>query len=192
MIISFSRRIAMLFYFILTISLCCSLAILPKSKQSPLQHTSQRRRIVPQNNNNNNNNNNDNVNIDQSVPSVLFSSSDNNNNDSSNDSIVDAINHDKDTTIQNTSTKSSITTTTVEDEKLSIWPQNDELDKRMMKIALPCIANFAINPLIGAVDLFWVNRMGSALAVAGQAAGKSAFVLFYHVISCIQYEVSTS
>lgn len=141
----------MLFYFILTISLCCSysFAILPK--QSPLQHTSQRRRIVPQNNNDNNN-------INQLIPSTLFSSSDDNNNDSSNDSIVDAINHDKDTTIQNTSTKSSITTTTVEDEKLSIWPQNDELDKRMMKIALPCIANFAINPLIGAVDLFWVNR----------------------------------
>ena len=90
------------------------------------------------------------------VPSVLFSSSDDNNDGS--DSIVDAINQDKDTTIQNTSVKSSTSSATVEDEKLSIWPQNDELDKRMMKIALPCIANFAINPLIGAVDLFWVNR----------------------------------
>ena len=54
------------------------------------------------------------------------------------------------------------------DEVLSIWPRMDDLDKRMMKIALPCIANFAINPLIGAVDLFWVNRMGNALAVAGR------------------------
>ena len=145
MIISVSI-IAMLFYFILTISLCSSFAI----HNQPLQHTSQRRRIGISNNN-------DNINIDQSVPSVLFSSSDNNN-DSSNDSIVDALNQDNDTTIQNTSVKSSITTDAVEDEKLSIWPQNDELDKRMMKIALPCIANFAINPLIGAVDLFWVNR----------------------------------
>jgi len=151
MIISFSRRIAMLFYFILTISLCSSFAI----HNQPLQHTSQRRRIVLQNNN-------DNININQSVPSVLFSSSDDNNDSSDNgDNIVDAINHDKDITIKNTSAKSSSISSsvaTVEDEKLSIWPQNDELDKRMMKIALPCIANFAINPLIGAVDLFWVNR----------------------------------
>lgn len=124
----------MLFYFILTIALCNALAILPK--QSPLQHTSQRRRTLV-------------------VPSVLFASSDDNDNDDN--SIVNAINHDKDTTIQNTSAKSS-SISTVEDEKLSIWPQNDELDKRMMKIALPCIANFSINPLIGAVDLFWVNR----------------------------------
>lgn len=43
------------------------------------------------------------------------------------------------------------------DEILSIWPRMDDLDKRMIKIALPCIANFAINPLIGAVDLFWVR-----------------------------------
>ena len=139
MIIS-SSIIAMLFYSNLTIALCSSLAILPK--QSQLQHhTSQRRRIVSNK---------------LVVPSVLFSSSDDNNDGS--DSIFDAINQDKDTTIQNTSVKSSTSSATVEDEKLSIWPQNDELDKRMMKIALPCIANFAINPLIGAVDLFWVNR----------------------------------
>ena len=137
MIIS-SSIIAMLFYFILTISLCSSLAI---HKQPLLQHTSQRRRIGISNK--------------LVVPSALFSSSDDNNDSS--DNVVDAINQDKDITVQNTSAKSSISSATVE-EKLSIWPQNDELDKRMMKIALPCIANFAINPLIGAVDLFWVNR----------------------------------
>ena len=139
MIIS-SSIIAMLFYFILTISLCSSLAI---HKQPLLQHTSQRRRIGISNK--------------LVVPSALFSSSDDNN-DGNDNSIVDAINYGKDNTIQNTSAKSSISSATVKDEKLSIWPQNDELDKRMMKIALPCIANFAINPLIGAVDLFWVNR----------------------------------
>jgi hypothetical protein len=51
-----------------------------------------------------------------------------------------------------------------------VWPCFDELDSKLIKIALPVIANFAINPLIGAVDLFWINRMGNALAVAGQAA----------------------
>lgn len=49
------------------------------------------------------------------------------------------------------------------------------MDRRLIKIALPVIANFAINPLIGAVDLFWVNRMGNALAVAGQAAANQVF-----------------
>lgn len=56
-----------------------------------------------------------------------------------------------------------------------IWPCFDELDGRLIKIALPVIANFAINPLIGAVDLFWINRMGNALAVAGQAAANQVF-----------------
>jgi putative MATE family efflux protein len=56
-----------------------------------------------------------------------------------------------------------------------IWPCFDALDKRLITIALPVIANFAINPLIGAVDLFWVNRMGNALAVAGQAAANQVF-----------------
>lgn len=51
-----------------------------------------------------------------------------------------------------------------------MWPCMDALDQRLIKIALPVIANFAINPLIGAVDLFWVNRMGNALAVAGVSA----------------------
>lgn len=58
---------------------------------------------------------------------------------------------------------------------LSRWPSGDALDRRLIKVSLPVIANFAINPLIGAVDLFWVNRMGNALAVAGQAAANQVF-----------------
>jgi hypothetical protein len=56
-----------------------------------------------------------------------------------------------------------------------IWPCGDQLDQKLIKIALPCIANFAINPLVGAVDLFWINRMGNTLAVAGQAAANQIF-----------------
>jgi MatE len=56
-----------------------------------------------------------------------------------------------------------------------LWPCLDALDRRLIAIALPVIANFAIGPLIGAVDLFWVNRMGNALAVAGQAAANQVF-----------------
>ena len=55
------------------------------------------------------------------------------------------------------------------------WPCRDELDKQLVKIAVPCILNFAIAPLVGAVDLFWVNQMGNPLAVAGQAAANQVF-----------------
>lgn len=62
------------------------------------------------------------------------------------------------------------------------WPSFDAVDSRLIKIGLPCILNFAIVPLVGAVDLFWVNRMGNPLAVAGQSAANqvvnSAFWLF--------------
>ena len=68
-------------------------------------------------------------------------------------------------------------TSSSENDKKSprIWPCFDKMDKDLIKIALPVIGNFAINPLIGAVDLFWVNRMGNALAVAGQAAANQVF-----------------
>ena len=55
------------------------------------------------------------------------------------------------------------------------WPCFDTMDRKLISISLPVIANFAINPLIGAVDLFWVNRMGNALAVAGQSAANQVF-----------------
>eukprot|EP00934_Nitzschia_sp_Nitz4_P009391 Nitzschia sp. Nitz4//scaffold59_size112058//12611//14463//NITZ4_004098-RA/size112058-augustus-gene-0.89-mRNA-1//1//CDS//3329555090//9381//frame0 len=56
-----------------------------------------------------------------------------------------------------------------------IWPCMDDLDKRLIKVSLPVIGNYAIGPMIGAVDLFWVNRMGNVLAVAGQAAANQVF-----------------
>jgi len=58
---------------------------------------------------------------------------------------------------------------------VGVWPSMDALDKRLIKLSVPVIANFAISPLIGAVDLFWVNRMGIPLAVAGQAAANQVF-----------------
>jgi hypothetical protein len=55
------------------------------------------------------------------------------------------------------------------------WPCFDKLDKELIRISLPVIGNNAIGPMIGAVDLFWVNRMGNALAVAGQSAANQVF-----------------
>ena len=94
-----------------------------------------------------------------------------------------------DTTVQH----AAVTNNDADDtaEILSIWPRMDELDKRMIKIALPCIANFAINPLIGAVDLFWVNRMGNALAVAGQAAANQVFSSAFWIVSVLPSVTAT-
>ncbi|KAK1747948.1 ABC transporter [Skeletonema marinoi] len=106
--------------------------------------------------------------------------------------VVDAlIKDDEKPVLQNTSTKTTQTNTANKEEDISMWPQFDDLDKRMMKIALPCIANFAINPLIGAVDLFWVNRMGNALAVAGQAAANQVFSSAFWIVSVLPSVTAT-
>ena len=72
-----------------------------------------------------------------------------------------------------------------------IWPCWDELDVRLTKIALPVVANLAINPLIGAVDLFWVNRMGNVLAVAGQAAANQVFNSAFFVVTFLPSVTAT-
>lgn len=87
-----------------------------------------------------------------------------------NDTTSDSITTDDDTTPTVEVIIAPVTKT-----EISAWPCMDSLDKRLIKIALPCIANFAINPLVGAVDLFWINRMGNTLAVAGQAAANQIF-----------------
>ena len=108
------------------------------------------------------------------------------------DVIVHALSKDDgEPVLQNTSTKNTQTSTANNEEDISMWPQFDDLDKRMMKIALPCIANFAINPLIGAVDLFWVNRMGNALAVAGQAAANQVFSSAFWIVSVLPSVTAT-
>ena len=70
-------------------------------------------------------------------------------------------------------------------------PRIDEEEMKLLKISLPVIANFAINPLIGAVDLFWVNRMGNALAVAGQAAANQVFSSSFWFISFLPSVTAT-
>ncbi|KAL3908788.1 MAG: hypothetical protein SGARI_002907 [Bacillariaceae sp.] len=65
------------------------------------------------------------------------------------------------------------------------------MDKELIGISLPVIGNFAINPLIGAVDLFWVNRMGNALAVAGQAASNQVFSSAFWFVSFLPSVTAT-
>ena len=73
----------------------------------------------------------------------------------------------------------------------NLVPRIDEEEMKLLKISLPVIANFAINPLIGAVDLFWVNRMGNALAVAGQAAANQVFSSSFWFISFLPSVTAT-
>mmetsp|Transcript_23260 Transcript_23260/g.48833 ORF Transcript_23260/g.48833 Transcript_23260/m.48833 type:complete len:611 (+) Transcript_23260:183-2015(+) len=138
---------------------------------------------------------------------VMASSSQSQDVEGTNEAIIDAVTHNESprellsesTTSslpsegdEHTTTHAQITTEVKnEEEDISIWPQFDALDKRMIKIALPCIANFAINPLIGAVDLFWVNRMGNALAVAGQAAANQVFSSAFWVVSFLPSVTAT-
>jgi len=143
--------------------------------------------------------------IHSSVPSLLLASASSSESSepeseaSTDNDTINAVNNDKETTILNTSSSSHSNAKTTDatsnnnsaGEVLSIWPQMDELDKRMMKIALPCIANFAINPLVGAVDLFWVNRMGNALAVAGQSAANQVFSSAFWIVSVLPSVTAT-
>lgn len=62
-------------------------------------------------------------------------------------------------------------------------PKNDDLDKKIATLALPAIVNFAILPLVGAVDTAFVGRMGNALALAGQGAANQVFSSTFWVIS---------
>jgi multidrug resistance protein, MATE family len=72
-----------------------------------------------------------------------------------------------------------------------LWPCGDKMDKELVKISLPVIGNYAISPLIGAVDLFWVNRMGNALAVAGQAASNQVFSSAFWFVSFLPSVTAT-
>ena len=64
-------------------------------------------------------------------------------------------------------------------------PQNDALDKQLLGVALPSIANLAVIPVVGAVDTFWIGRMGDALALAGQGAANQCFFSTYFLIAFI-------
>ena len=64
-------------------------------------------------------------------------------------------------------------------------PGNDVLDKEILGVAVPSIANLAVIPLVGAVDTFWIGRMGDALALAGQGAANQCFFSMYFLIAFI-------
>eukprot|EP00529_Nitzschia_sp_RCC80_P012114 CAMPEP_0113487862 /NCGR_PEP_ID=MMETSP0014_2-20120614/25722_1 /TAXON_ID=2857 /ORGANISM="Nitzschia sp." /LENGTH=571 /DNA_ID=CAMNT_0000381561 /DNA_START=50 /DNA_END=1762 /DNA_ORIENTATION=+ /assembly_acc=CAM_ASM_000159 len=82
-------------------------------------------------------------------------------------------------------------TSASDDSAIGTWPCMDDMDKELIRISLPVIGNYAIGPLIGAVDLFWVNRMGNALAVAGQAAANQVFSSAFWFVSFLPSVTAT-
>ena len=40
-------------------------------------------------------------------------------------------------------------------------PRNDALDKVILGLFVPAVLNFLIIPLVGAVDVSWVGRLGT-------------------------------
>ena len=63
--------------------------------------------------------------------------------------------------------------------------RRDELDGEILGVALPSIANLAVIPVVGAVDTFWIGRMGNALALAGQGAANQVFFSTFFLIAFI-------
>jgi putative MATE family efflux protein len=58
--------------------------------------------------------------------------------------------------------------------------KKDELDRLVLKTAIPSMINLGVVPIVNSVDTFWVGRLGVALALAGQsAANQASFTLFF-------------
>jgi len=62
-------------------------------------------------------------------------------------------------------------------------PWSDELDRRILRVLLPCSLSFLVVPLTNAVDAAWIGRMGDALALAGQGAANQVFSTAFFLIS---------
>jgi hypothetical protein len=64
-----------------------------------------------------------------------------------------------------------------------LWKGFNELDKQIFKATLPLSAIFAIMPVAMSTNLFWVNRLGNTLAVAGQSAANQMFASSFWLVS---------
>ena len=66
-----------------------------------------------------------------------------------------------------------------------VLPQVNDLDKRIATLYFPSLANLLVVPITGAVDTFWVGRMGDALALAGQGAANQLFATISFLASFV-------
>jgi len=58
----------------------------------------------------------------------------------------------------------------------------NDIDKRIIATVIPSMISLAIVPVVTAIDTFWVGRLGSALALAGQEAANQTFFTLYFLI----------
>ena len=65
------------------------------------------------------------------------------------------------------------------------FPRGDATDQRIAGVLLPSVANLMVVPITGAVDTFWVGRMGNALALAGQGAANQLFAALFFLMSFV-------
>lgn len=69
------------------------------------------------------------------------------------------------------------TTKTKTDESTD---DDGDLDRLILKTAVPSMINLGVVPIVNSVDTFWVGRVGVALALAGQsAANQATFTVFF-------------
>lgn len=89
-------------------------------------------------------------------------------------------------------TSSGLGTATVVDETATIplLPCGDVLDRRIFALFIPAVLNYILIPLTGAVDCFWVGKMGDALALAGQSAANQMFASAFFLSSFLPAVVS--
>ena len=67
--------------------------------------------------------------------------------------------------------------------KLPDWlPRGDAMDKQIMSLYAPSLGNLAVVPLTGAVDTFWVGRLGDAVSLAGQGVANQVFNSLFNIL----------
>ena len=66
---------------------------------------------------------------------------------------------------------------------LPLLPCGDEMDKKIVRLAFPAIIHYAVSPLVGTADTYWVGRLNDALALAGQSAANSVYNSAFWILS---------
>ena len=65
-------------------------------------------------------------------------------------------------------------------------PARDDMrDRRIGGLLWPSVANLMVVPLTGAIDTFWVGRIGDALALAGLGAANQLFGALFFLMSFV-------
>ena len=73
----------------------------------------------------------------------------------------------------------------------TLWSRVNDLDKEILKTTLPIALVFAITPIAMSTNLFWVNRLGNTLAVAGQSAANQVYSSLFWLFSFLPMVTAT-